>query len=289
MNGPFKKKKTLLSVFREIRVSHLITPLGRQSLHYLAIHRRTRSPKIGQITRLELRSISRYLIHGNLIDLLLDLLTHVQAVPANPNVTKAYPTKSNDLAPLSSLTNKVIRLGMVDEEAGLICLYKVGAILDPGEVSKWTHTTRKLTSTRHRNILLRVAHGDIFSNDRLFRFGLRDTSNCSNCPELIETTRHRLFECPVALQAWNNLENLKVKTGLNRMSDLSIENLLGAKDKITKLELALNAELLMKLSTRSEPYCPQQLAHAALKLISYSERLKPEQRQLFKNALTDTS
>ena len=32
------------------------------------------------------------------------------------------------------------------------------------------------------------------------------------------------------------------------MSDLSIENLLGAKDEITKLELALNAELLMKFN-----------------------------------------
>lgn len=160
------------------------------------------------------------------------------------------------------------------------------AILDPGEVYSWTNKTRKLTSTRHKNILLRVAHGDIFSNDRLFRFGLRETSNCSNCPELIETTSHRLKDCPQAILAWNKLEELKTRIGLKRMSDLSIENLLGAKDHLTKIELALNAELLLKLSIRSEAYCPNQLAHSALKLVGYSERLDPDMIIKIKEILT---
>ena len=168
----------------------------------------------------------------------------------------------------------------------IICLYKTGAILDPGEVLNWTNKTRRLTSTRHKNILLRVAHGDVFSNERLFRFGLRATPNCSNCPELIETTLHRIKDCPKAVLAWNKLEDLKTRLGLTRMSDLSIENLLGAKDNLAKIELALNAELLVKLTTRSETYCPNQLVRSAVKLIGYSERLEPNLIEKFKEVLT---
>ena len=70
------------------------------------------------------------------------------------------------------------------------------------------------------------------------------------------------------------------------MSDLSIENLLGAKDNLSKIELALNAELLVKLTTRSETYCPNQLVRSAVKLIGYSERLEPNLIEKFKEVLT---
>ena len=71
------------------------------------------------------------------------------------------------------------------------------------------------------------------------------------------------------------------------MTDLTIENLLGAKDQLSKIELALNAELLLKLSTRSEAYCPNQLAYSALKLIGYSERLDPDRINKIKEVLAD--
>ena len=278
---------SIVNLLRDMRLSNIITAAGIQSINYLSIHRRIRSPKINQITIAEFRSISRYLIDRRLADVLPDLINYRQAIPVNLEVTKCFPTKTKDLVALGTLTSKVLRLSMVDEEANLICLYKVGAILVPGEVLNWTKATRRLTSTRHRNILLRVAHGDIFSNDRQFRFGLRATANCSNCPELIETTIHRLKECPHAVLAWNKLEELKTRIGLNVMTDLTIENLLGAKDQLSKIELALNAELLLKLSTRSEAYCPNQLAYSALKLIGYSERLDPDLLNKIKEVLAN--
>ena len=79
-------------------------------------------------------------------------------------------------------------------------------ILTPGEVISWTKKIKKLTSTRHENILLRAAHGDIFSIARLLKFGLKDNPKCSNCPEPVEANQHRIAECPKAIETWRKLE-----------------------------------------------------------------------------------
>ena len=73
---------------------------------------------------------------------------------------------------------------------------------------------------------------------------------------------------------------------MNIMSDLSVENLLGAKDILSKVELALNAELLLKLSTRSNGYMPEQLVRSTVRLIGNSEWHKPEIMQKFKELET---
>ena len=182
----------VVNILRDMKVANFITTVGRQSINYLAIHRRVRNPKLYQITSAEFRSISRYLTNRSLNEILPDLINQRQVIPGNADITKSFPTRAKDLVVLGTLTSKSLRLNMLDEEAMIICLYKTGAILDPGEVLNWTNKTRRLTSTRHKNILLRVAHGDVFSNERLFRFGLRATPNCSNCHELIETKLHRI-------------------------------------------------------------------------------------------------
>ena len=155
----------------------------------------------------------------------------------------------------------------------MICLFKIGLILTPGELKSWTRCTKKLTSTRHKNILLRIAHGDVFSNSRLFKFGLRETPSCSNCDEPVETIQHRIIECPKARLTWCKLEEAKSELKLNSLSDLTIENLLGTKDRLGKIELALQAELLLKLTSKSEVYCPSQMVRSAIKLVFNSEKL----------------
>ena len=145
----------------------------------------------------------------------------------------------------------------------------------------WTIKLRKLTSTRHKNVLLRAMHGDVFSNERLYRFGLRDSPACANCQEQLETVQHRLVECPKAREAWQKLEDIKTRLGLSTLSDLTIENLVGAKDRLNKIELAIQAELIHKLMTKSDGYCPNQLAKAATLLVCSSEILLPGLKEKF--------
>ena len=123
-------------------------------------------------------------------------------------------------------------------------------ILAPGEVLAWTSRLKVLSSTRHRNIALRIAHGDIFSNSRLFRFGLKNSPDCLNCHEPNETIVHRLLECPKAWEAWLKLDAIKIKLKLTPLINHTLENIMGAGTRRSKLELALQLELMLRLSTK---------------------------------------
>ena len=68
-------------------------------------------------------------------------------------------------------------------------------------------------------------------------------------------------------------------------SMLTIENMLGAGERLDKISLALQAELLLKLSTKSEGYCPQQIVKSAIQLVYNSERVTNEKRELYVNWL----
>ena len=194
----------------------------------------------------------------------------------------AYPIGENRLSRISTLTCKAIRVSRTNEGDSMINTFKIGIILTPGELISWTRKIRSLTSTRHRNIILRVAHGDIFSNSRLCRFGLRPDSNCANCPELVESIKHRIVECPKAQEAWSLLAEAKDTLNMNSLSDTSIENVLGAKDDLTKLELTLQAELVLRLSTKGDGYCPRQLVHSVITFIGNVETLNEADKENFK-------
>ena len=151
-----------------------------------------------------------------------------------------------------------------------------------------TRRVKKLTSVRHKNIIMRVAHGDIYSNERLFRFGLIDNPKCSNCNEAVESRKHRLLECPKATIAWTELNAAKVSLGLNPLSELSIENILGTKDNQSKLELALSAELLHRLAAfGNNDYCQNLMVKMVIRTIGHCEVLEPELQRRFKEMMRD--
>ena len=274
----------LATVLLNMPLAKVISPLGRQSLAYLMIRRRNVNALIRQLTLNELRSVERFIIYPELGGICRALLMAPHQPNLNINSKDIYPCNSV-IVNISSLTSKTLRQNLSNEASKIICLYKIGLALDPGEVSSWTNRLRKLTSTRHKNILLRTVHGDIFSNSRLYKFGLRTSPNCSNCPEAVETIQHRIFECPKAAQAWLKLNEIKSELNLSPLTDLTLENLVGAKDRLSKIELALNAELILKLTSRSEGYCPEQVVRATIQLIGNSEYLKPELRNNLRTVL----
>ena len=96
---------------------------------------------------------------------------------------------------------------------------------------------------------------------------------------------HKIRECPHALEAWEELERVKGRLNLNILSDLSIENLIGAKDNVTKLELALQAELIHRLTSRNVTYQPKELVKIVIRYIGYSERLDEALKERFNEVL----
>ena len=280
----------VINVLSNSKLINLLTPQGKQSVSYFLIHRRQRDATIGQVTVQELQSVNRFLIYPDLGPLLMDLLNRQLAtgiVHGSMPTKEIYPLrKLRTVVKISQLSSKALRTNRYEDETNVICVYKQDLILDPGEVKSWTGSIRRLTSTRHKNILLRIAHGDIYSNDRLFRFGLLDNPKCKNCPALVENRIHRLVECPKANVAWTKLNEAKSRLGLNPLSDLSIENLLGAKDRQTKLELALGAELLHRLSAFGDKdYCPNLMVKMVLTTIGHCENLDPDLQRRFKEMI----
>ena len=85
----------------------------------------------------------------------------------------------------------------------------------------------------------------------------------------------------MAVEAWQEMERAKLSLDLNNLSDLSLANLVGAKDRLGKLELTLQAELTHRLTSFNVKYCPKELVKRAIKFIGYSERLNAEQKRKF--------
>ena len=64
---------------------------------------------------------------------------------------------------------------------------------------------RALTSTKHKNIALRVWNGDVLGRERLYNMGLSDDKLCLHCHE-IETQIHVIKDCVRAKALWRRLE-----------------------------------------------------------------------------------
>ena len=75
---------------------------------------------------------------------------------------------------------------------------------------------------------------------------------------------------------------------LNALSDYSVENLVGAKDRLSNIELTLQSEVLMRLTTKGEGYCPKLLVCSAITFIYKVERLNTEEKERFKRYMENT-
>lgn len=118
--------------------------------------------------------------------------------------------------------------------------------------------------TRHRSVIIRVSHGDIYSNSRLYKFGMVDNAKCNNCDEPLETIVHKLLTCPKAQQLWREVNLKKGLLGMNE-TNLTLKGILGIEsDSI--LDFTINAEVISSLiSLAGKPYCPNQLVANAIK------------------------
>ena len=280
-----------INVLTNTKLISLLNPQGKVSVSYFMIHRRQRDATFGQVTRHELDNVKRFLIYPELVPIATDFVTRqlAQVVAGSMPTNEIYPLrKLRCLVRISTLSSKSLRLNSLEQESNIICVYKQDLILNPGEVKCWTRRVKKLTSVRHKNIIMRVAHGDIYSNERLFRFGLIDNPKCSNCNEAVESRKHRLLECPKATTAWNELNAAKASLGLKPLSELSIENILGTKDNQSKIELALSAELLHRLAAfGNNDYCPNLMVKMVIRTIGHCEELELELQRRFKEMMRD--
>ena len=174
---------------------------------------------------------------------------------------------------LDKCTSKEIRLQRTDYQP--LTTLKIGIDLTHAESLSWGHRLSKVTSAKHRNIILRVAHGDIYTNEKLTRFGLADDPSCPRCDQ-IETLRHKFIECSYVKRIWKEAFRvtrtiLTCDPLLEDPTKAALGAYLGANTSV----LIFNAELLQRihlLKTDNYSLHPRYIVKSAAMYIMRNER-----------------
>jgi hypothetical protein len=142
--------------------------------------------------------------------------------------------KHKKISSITRMTSRQIRDQLEDEEP-IVC-FRSGIILTPQESRTWGLRIRKLKAVKHRNTLLSVAHGNVYTRDRKFRYGLVESPLCE-CGELDDLT-HRLWQCNRAKIIWKSIGVHTVEPGNELMT------LIGANLGIESTTMPIYAEAL---------------------------------------------
>ena len=253
---------------RTIKLRNILNRLGKMSIQYFRLVTRG-IITVGEIGRLEWNQLKMFVMDNNLKRELDSLygLNNVRYNPLDPDELTGYP-RGRKFKKLESMTSKEIRESRA--EVDQLCVFKIGLILTPVESVNYFDKVNKLTCTRLKNTILRVLHGDIYSRERLYRFGLVDNPQCETCNE-IETTQHKLYECPRVREVWNQTlqatDKLRTIVTNGAQEDL-YQRVMGACLDSTLAIITIHAEILHRISFNRDPLPPpRQLLQSVLLLI----------------------
>ena len=184
--------------------------------------------------------------------------------------------------PLEKLTSKQIRECRSDQKP--ITEFKLGLSVSTREGLSWGLKLSKVTNVRHRNMLLRVAHGEFYTKEKLNRFGLIDSPNCPRCDEL-ESLQHKFIECQYITHIWqivhSSSKNLLTVDPANYDRAAAI---LGVYLDSNPVILTINAEILQRISCLkdNENYLvhPKHFVKNALKFLIRREQKRATKENL---------
>ena len=227
----------ILNAVRNCKIAEIISGQGRLSLPYFAIWARGKR-LIGDLTVDELRSLFHYVDnvkHEKLEKAVRFNLPHRPR--ENVDISKCVLLKGK-IVNLETCSSKAIREMILEEK--VITTFKVGLTLNERLSANWLYRVNKLQSTQHKCTLLRIAHGEVYTQERLARFGLVDSALCSRCDQ-VEDLNHKIADCVYVRKIW---EVFIRALNLNETYD-KLELIMGIR---TDHEfLCLHAEILLRI------------------------------------------
>ena len=260
-----------ISIIKDARLTHVANEAGRNSLELLRL-RIAGVHKVGDLTDGQLNGVARFL-DPKLTTACRQLLD--RRPPNNPPNGEFKTLLNNKLLDLKCVSSKYIRENRSDQEP--ICVYRSGLLLGPNEALTWALKTRKLTCIRHRSSLLRVAHKEIYTKEKLHRFNLIDSPNCTMCGG-IEDFRHKITECEYSKRIWTETFKLTDKLSNSVVAGNQVDTLekaLGADKDSTVLTLTIHAEVMQRiLALRDQNYVihPKRIPKMAIALVMKREK-----------------
>ena len=226
----------VVQLIREIRIKNIVSERGKLSIAYNMI-RNLGKHKLRELSEMELNSIS-YFIDKKIINQ-LKTARSLRIEPVRDNYAYAVEIKGA-MAELSKLTSKEIREMITNHDP--ICTHKFGTILTPREALTWGNNLRRVTCVRNRSVMLRAAHGDIYTRVKLHRYGLIESPECPRCGQL-EDLEHKFITCPYVERIWN------IVLAVTRINDHQLiqNKIMAATRSSNPLKVAIHAEIMARI------------------------------------------
>ena len=231
-----------LNAVKSSKIWSALSPNGRLSLAYLRIRLRGLT-YLDELNRVELDSLRPFLNPD-----LSRVLTETSRINRNfvagvdpINYSMVHNLKFYDL---NNLSSKQIRTFRTNKEP--VRDLKIGVTLDPTQGRNWGHNLAKITSTKHKDVLLRLAHGELYSKERLHRYRLIDSPDCSRCGH-IETLKHKFVECPYARAIWTKALALTDRIKTHRDSNEPLPNRILCSTFPNPTVMTIHAEILLRI------------------------------------------
>jgi hypothetical protein len=256
-----RSNRTFNSLIRRTKLKNVVNRIGKLSVSYFRLIRSGKL-EVGDLSQLELAPLERFIVDKNFWNSILEANSIIDQYRPTLDDLRTYPYKDK-LVQLSKLSSREIRTSR--EILDPICIYKCGLILTPYETTNYMNILRKLTSVAHRNTLLRALHGDVFTNDRLFRRSLTQDDCCPRCGDT-DTLEHRFEQCP---QVKNLVDKLKLKTnGIGdpqvRVHADTLTSLMAAYRDTDSITLTIHAELLKIVCSQQDLTDTERIINRAL-------------------------
>jgi hypothetical protein len=232
-----------MAMLRKSKLINWVKPASRNSFTIFDLKVRGKT-MIGDLSLIDLERLRPILPSNEILDLIKRSITLVRYPSTAEEDLRLYPL-GKLLKRLEACTSKEIRSSRHTKHQ--ICTLKVGLTLSVPESKTWFNNVRLLTSVRHRNLLLKVIHGDVYTNERCYNFGLTNDPYCPRCDQL-ESIRHKFFECPEVSNLWQRVfdKTKQLVPNLGNGEDL-IKSALCAFSTCDKIALTIHAEILQDI------------------------------------------
>ena len=269
-----------IELVKRIKLENVVSRIGKGSIAYFSFRRQGRNLAV-DLDYIELDRL-RPFIHRNFFDELRRVSRLRLPVSQLPDQPMLF-IKGRKLVEMGKLSSKEIRqeISIYDP----ICVFKLGAICTPTVSLSWGKNLTKVPSVRHRNILLKVAHGDIYTKEKLYRFGLIPSPECPRCGE-VETLIHKFAECNYAKRIWDTTLELTRTLRPFSVNEDRTNLILGAVTESEPLILSIHAEVISRLAYLKDDLSyllrPKVFVKLALELI-----LKREKSENAKSKIED--
>ena len=252
--------RAFMATVRQTKIKTVVSVRGQQSISFFMITRRG-GLKVGNITKNDLNQLAMFIDHTKIskLGLAIDLRLREDSLKEQIYVNGSFKS-------MTTLSSKEIRLSRANNKP--LTTLKIGIDLEDSEARTWYYRIGKISSTAHKNTLLKVMHGEIYTKERQYRFGLSESPICPRCDE-IETLEHKLIECAYARRIWNQVNLRLSKTPSNN----AIKDILATSEDLTVLtvQTEIIQRILFLKETQTYLKHPKCLVDLAIKDLARKE------------------